>query len=223
MLTFCLHDITKSPSGEFDIRPDELTGILETTVAHGLPLLSVRQVVDAAQRTLNPPGVCLIFDDGYRSTLECAGPLMTTYGCSFGLAAVPRHLIDGDPHYLTLREVEAWTALGGELLGHTYSHADLSALSDTAEIESELDRELQFYASHGLPRPDSFCYPYGRSSAAAQEQVEHRYASGFRTGDGGDEVFNIHRLSYRRSRFDGLDPSKILSSEFGHRQEKMDG
>src|SRR2546427_248139 len=43
MLTFCLHDITGSPAGEFDITPDELSGILDAIGALGLPLLSPRQ------------------------------------------------------------------------------------------------------------------------------------------------------------------------------------
>ncbi|MFF5176146.1 polysaccharide deacetylase family protein [Micromonospora sp. NPDC000089] len=223
MLTLCLHDITESPAGEFDIRPDELSGIVEAVAAHGLPMLSPSHVTEAARSELDPPGVCLIFDDGYRSTLEHAGPLMARYDWAFGLAAVPGHLISGDPSYLTPQDVGTWLALGGELLGHTYSHADLPALAEPASVDDELDRELRFYAAERLPRPAAFCYPYGRSSPAVEEQVGRRYGAAFRTGDGDGRALNIRRLTYRRSRFAGVDPASIVSHDFTDRTDKRGG
>lgn len=201
MPILCFHHI--GPGGaEFDVTPEELADLLEHLVAAGTEI-----VPPSVAPSGSDDRVSFIFDDGYASTLEHALPLMEKFGVSFGMAVVPGLLSDEErpswlPHssteFTTVKGVRNWLEAGGELLGHSYSHVKLTALA-TSTVRFELTRELDAYRGMGVPRPQSFAYPFGDQDDRVRAVVaEAGYRTAFGTGSGDGSPFNLHRITFRR-------------------------
>ncbi|WP_411076098.1 polysaccharide deacetylase family protein [Streptomyces sp. cmx-4-7] len=213
MHSVCFHHVDEDPNSEFDVTPAELQRFVRTALDHGATFVAPSALVDSATNTETATAegaVCVIFDDGYRSILEYAAPLMSELGVVFGMAATTGLLIDGErptsmshssSDFLTMAALRDWTAAGGELLGHSHSHIALDKLA-TATIAHELDTELAAYAEHGIPAPDLFAYPFGARDNRARTAVAARYRAAFATGSGAPPSpgsrFDIHRVTFRR-------------------------
>jgi peptidoglycan/xylan/chitin deacetylase (PgdA/CDA1 family) len=117
--------------------------------------------------------VCFTFDDAYISALDCAVPILKSFGGTGSFYAVPKFVglsseWDGD----RAQDLASWDSLrlaqseGFEIGNHTFSHVHLGELS-AAEISAEIISAHDALVAHEL-RPGSFCYPYGSESALAR-------------------------------------------------------
>lgn len=219
MHSVCFHHIDEDPASEFDVTPADLERFIRTVTDSGAVFISPSTLVGSlTEPHIRAPddAVCLIFDDGYRSTLEYAAPLMADLGIAFGIAPTTGLLIDDQrpsamPHssrdFLGVDDLKLWTAAGGEILGHSHSHIALNALA-TSTIEYELETELAAYAEHGVPAPDLFVYPFGAHDERARRAVSARYRAAFATGSGSppgpDHRFDIHRVTFRQRKLPRL-------------------
>lgn len=213
MHSVCFHHITKRPSSEFDITPKGLEHFVRTALGLGVTFVAPSVLVDSALSPgieLGEDAVCVVFDDGYRSILEHAAPLMDELGVVFGMATTTGLLVDRErpssmPHsshdFLSMAALREWTSAGGELLGHSHSHIALDKLA-TATIAHELDAELAVYVEHEIPAPDLFVYPFGARDDRVRAAVTARYRAAFATGSGSppspDSRFDIHRVTFRQ-------------------------
>ena len=130
----------------------------------------------------------LTFDDGFRSNLAHALPVVTEHGFTATLLVVSEEIGGGNnwdasggapvQPMMTVAELQAWQAAGMEVGAHTQHHVDLTtcdAQTAAAEIsgskrtlEALMDREVH-----------SFAFPYGRYS---QEHLEMLRSAGYRYG-----------------------------------------
>jgi peptidoglycan/xylan/chitin deacetylase (PgdA/CDA1 family) len=123
--------------------------------------------------------VAFTFDDGYRSVLELAFPILDRFGFRATIFAATDYVgaekaVDwsrsicrwhGTRHEaelipLSWAELRQLSAAGWEIASHTCSHPNLSLLSDD-RLEHELN-ESRVRIEHELRVPCvSFCYPFG--------------------------------------------------------------
>ena len=127
------------------------------------------------------PGLWLTvsFDDAPESALtaglpivEAAGARATLYVCA-GLAGTTAHL----GRFADADQVRAAAARGHEIGCHTFSHRDFGRASG-AEAAGELDRNAHAFAAWGLPRAETFAYPYGDVAGGPKAEVARRFALG---------------------------------------------
>ncbi len=187
-----------------------------------------------------PLPVALTFDDGYKSVLEHALPLLRSLGLHAtayvlpGLwgrtASWPSDAPVEERALWDEADAKAWAAEGMGIGSHGSRHVDLStAPMDLVDHEvGDSKRELE--ASVGPI--EGFCYPWGRSSAVARERVERagyryavaggysrhhtgaeRYALGRITVDHDDTAGDLHMKL--RGGYDWLDGVGRLRSKVG--------
>jgi peptidoglycan/xylan/chitin deacetylase (PgdA/CDA1 family) len=132
---------------------------------------------------LPPRPVVLTFDDACTCFVAHALPVLSRHGVTATVFAVSgevggRNRWDADSGERSERLLDAdglrrAATAGMEVGCHGASHADLSRLDDHAALAAETGgarRDLEAL----LGRPvETFCYPYGRASAAAREAVRH--------------------------------------------------
>lgn len=222
MHVIAFHHITPQPQSVYDVTPDALEAFVRAVLDGGCRIVPPSSTLRLVEQ--NGPddsagtedAVALIFDDGYRSTVDHALPLMSRYGVGFGMAPVPGAMQAAErpsffahtsTEFVTPAQLTTWLDAGGELLGHSYSHVAMPALS-TSTLEFELDSELAAYGRFGLAPPAMFAYPFGATDDRVRRAVGERYRLAFATGDGKpaspEHRFHIHRITYRARKAEQL-------------------
>eukprot|EP01045_Picozoa_sp_COSAG04_P023426 COSAG04_NODE_2780_length_3594_cov_5.982546_4_plen_163_part_01 len=112
--------------------------------------------------------VVLTFDDGAKSQLTVAGPLLAElgFGGTFFITeglSIPRDKLLPEPErtHMTWPEVVRLHEMGRgrfDIGNHTEHHASVVGMS-SAELQAELRTIDARCAEHGLPRTATFCYP----------------------------------------------------------------
>lgn len=160
---------------------------METLAGQGLTGISLEQAFGHLDQTgrFPPNAVVLTFDDGYRSVLEEALPVMGAHGFSgtvflvsslVGMSAVQARAAqrDFDRDLLDWREAETLLQAGFEIGAHTVSHRDLTRLPGDA-LERELGQaRAQLEQRLGTP-VDSLAYPYGWQNARVRKAAARHY------------------------------------------------
>lgn len=144
----------------------------------GANVLSMSDAVRALRGKIAVPprAVVLTFDDGYRSFIDTAVPVLRAYdfpAIVYILAAragddAGWYAVDGQPTppLMSWDEVRRLPALGMEVGSHGLLHTQLKGL-DAAMLRGELVDSKQIIERElGLPVPH-FCYPFGSVDQAA--------------------------------------------------------
>lgn len=172
-LVLCYHGVSaRWPEG---ISPARLRAHIEQLLARGYRAVSFSDAVLAPTRR----AFSVTFDDGYRSVIERALPVLNELGVT-ATVFVPTDYIGGETaawpgtdHWLDTTNADeltpmSWDELrllaerGWEIGSHSRSHARLVQLGD-----ADLDEELigsRAELEHGLARPCTvLAYPYGEA------------------------------------------------------------
>lgn len=230
MHAIAFHHITDQPVSPFDVTPEWLDGFVSAVLDSGGSIVPPSHALSLLDG--EPPdddAVALIFDDGYVSTMTHALPLMRRHRVCFGMAPVPGTMQSDErpsriPHssleFVEPQDLERWRAAGGELLGHSYSHADLTTLA-TSTLRHDLDNELAAYERFGLEPPTMFAHPFGAHDERVRQAVAERYLLAFATGDGHRAAerhrFELHRITYRHRK-----SGRLLRGEWAGLEEASD-
>ncbi|GAB4254551.1 MULTISPECIES: polysaccharide deacetylase family protein [Deferrisoma] len=157
-------------------------------------------------RLLPPKPVVLQFDDGYRSVLETAWPVLREFGYPFTVFLPTRALDDGYSDYLTWEEVEGLAREGVEFGVHGHRHLRLGRPRDgeaseeyRSRVRVEFARSAERFQAHGL-EPRWVAYPYGEYGPAVLEACrELGFRLGFTQDPGavppGGDPFRIPRFA----------------------------
>lgn len=175
VLVLCYHAVSPTWPAALSVTPDALDRQLGELVRRGYHGATFTQAATTAPRR---PTVAVTFDDGYRSVLEHAKPILDRHGLP-GTLYVPTDWPD-DPRPMRWPGIDRWLATdheqemlslgwddlrgladaGWEVGSHTCSHPHLSTLGD-AELAREL-RSSKAAIEEALQRPcTSLAYPYG--------------------------------------------------------------
>ena len=151
-----------------------------------------------APELLPARSVLITFDDGYRSVLDVAQPLLERFGYPAVMFMPTAHVactnvfddgIEPAEPLCTWRELQELDRRGIAVESHGHSHVRLSTLADP---DRERERELTLAKSelerHLGKRVTLFSYPYGDAGedtqAAAEALAAADYRAAFRYGGG---------------------------------------
>ena len=131
---------------------------------------------DKIQINMDRPIVSFSFDDCPQSVVTNALPKLEAEGwkatlyMSMGLCDMTNHL----GRHMSEIEVRNAYERGHEIGCHTFSHLDGFTHSPD-EVEMDIDRNWQEFRRLGLPRPNTFAYPYGEVTLALKQRLAGRY------------------------------------------------
>ena len=103
--------------------------------------------------------VVLTFDDGNKSDATYVAPLLKRYG--FGgtfFITEGLNFLKNKAHYVTWKEVKELHEAGFEIGNHTRHHKNVNHQS-SAELLTDLEHIDLRCKEHGIPVPETFCYP----------------------------------------------------------------
>lgn len=153
----------------------------------GIPILDLDELLRPETRC----GVALTFDDGLRTVLTEATPILRSHSAPAHLFLTTGHVgrtkhwsgqSSSTPSFDVLgwSEIESLQAMGMRIEAHTQSHPDLRQLSEDA-VRAECESADETIVSRLGLRPRYFAYPYGSSNARVRAIARDRYAGSFTT------------------------------------------
>jgi peptidoglycan/xylan/chitin deacetylase (PgdA/CDA1 family) len=222
------HSLDESGS-VISVAPDAFRAHVRGLRARGFRGLPVGDVVEAweADRALPARTVALAFDDGFRSVLDVAAPVLHEAGFRATVFAVAGHLGGrndwptqgrGIPllPLLSPADLRALAAGGFEIGAHGVTHAPLDRLS-AAAVDEELVGGTRRLEDETGTAVRVFAYPEGRAGAFVRRAVAARYRAAcsteLRVADSLDDRHWLPRLDmyyFRR----GL-PRRLLLTSWG--------
>jgi len=174
--------------------------------AQGYHVISVKDYVEftSLKRQIPRKSVLLTFDDGFRSFLQYAYPVLKELGFPATLFIYTDYVGAGS-NALSWADLKKLAAEGFDIQSHSKSHGDMvrAAGELAAEYDRRLESELsqpkaQFQKNLGFT-PDILAYPYGRQDdVVAQRTKERGYTAAFTVRRQGSQSFvdpyRVHRM-----------------------------
>ena len=157
--------------------------------------------------TAGKDAVAITFDDGFRSVLSIAAPIMRRHGFP-GTVFVPSRWIGGrstswygapgcETEIMSADELREAERNGIEVASHGSAHLDFAAVSP-AEAAADIDASIAELAQAVGRRPRYLAYPYGRYSAAAKQAASERFEAAFSIDLRHDGPFAFERVGITR-------------------------
>ncbi len=138
--------------------------------------------------------IVITFDDGGRSFIDCALPVLEEFSATatmFVVAGFPGHH-GRDMELLDWDEIAELAARGIDIGSHALSHLPLPDL-EADEVRREIFGAAEVFDRHGIT-PTTLAYPYGRPSAVAKDAArESGLQAAFTIKKGGRDVFELRR------------------------------
>jgi peptidoglycan/xylan/chitin deacetylase (PgdA/CDA1 family) len=174
----------------------------------GYRAVTMQQVLDAWTTGAELPAKPLVvsFDDGNRTQVEGAGPMLKALGWPGVLSLELNNL---GSKGIKVSAVRALIDAGWEIGSHTVSHPDLTKVSD-AQLRAELeDSRAQIAERFGLDAT-IFCYPAGKYDAHVEAAVRAAgYAAALAEGSGAASPTD-DRYALPRIRVDASESAATL-------------
>jgi len=167
--------------------PRYLAALLEALAERAIPVLDLGTLL--APETAS--GIAITFDDGMRSVLDNALPVLRAHGApahmfiatsAIGTAGGwPRDDAGIGPYdMLDWDGVAALQDAGVLIEAHTHSHPDLRTL-DTARMVEECARADELIERRCGRHPEFFAYPFGYHNTAVRAMARARYRAAVTT------------------------------------------
>lgn len=129
--------------------------------------------------TLCERAVCITVDDGYRSFMQSAMPLLKKYGMKATLFVNTESV--GWPDYLTWNELKEIHSQGIEIGNHSHKHSYfLNKKNQLNDFKMDFIQAEDLFKKHLGLVPKSYAYPYGEyNRGIAQILKDNRISLGF--------------------------------------------
>lgn len=149
-----------------DVTPAEFRAQMLWLVRHGFHATTQEHAYGALERGrhLPPRPVLITFDDGYRSVLTHAAPVLTRLHMPATAYVITGRVSGPDPSFLTWRDLRRLEQDGVEIGSHTVDHRPLTELSD-ATVVWELRASRRALERNLGRRVRWLAYPYGAFDA----------------------------------------------------------
>jgi peptidoglycan/xylan/chitin deacetylase (PgdA/CDA1 family) len=125
--------------------------------------------------------VCIVFDDGWKTHLDAA-PILESCNFTATFSIITSYV--GYSAYMTWDDIDSLAQRGHDIVSHTSSHLNLSAVDD-ATLQAELAGSREVLRSKGYAA-DVLIYPYGEAAGnwTVRNAVAQYYlvAAGTQTG-----------------------------------------
>lgn len=175
----CYHSIGQSEWGVNDVTPSQFRRHLELALSAGYRFV---QASDIARTGGGEKDLAITFDDGLRSVLTTAAPILNEYGLPWTFFPVSEwsngdHQF-GDNFILSWREIETLLANGAEMGSHSATHPDFGGIS-LAQTIDELGGSRDMFERHLGFAPETFAIPLGQSSNWRVESAKAARDAGY--------------------------------------------
>lgn len=160
-----------APFPDLYVSPAELRAQVRWLAAAGYEAVTLARVFDAwhGRATLPARPVVLSFDDGYRSHVTAALPILAARRWP---GVLNLDLSNIAPSWgVGIRGVRKLIAAGWEIDSHSLTHPDLMSLTGAALAREVRGSRREIHRLFGV-LPRFFCYPAGRYDAEAIAAVE---------------------------------------------------
>jgi peptidoglycan/xylan/chitin deacetylase (PgdA/CDA1 family) len=145
------------------VKPEDFAAQMAYLHANGYVTVSLYDLVDALAvgKALPEKAVVLTFDDGYRTLMDFAVPVLEQYGYTGTVFVVTQLMDEGFPQYLTWAQAETLAAKGWMIEPHTKTHDQLAGRGREFQLYQMLG-SLQTVEAHIGRAPRFFAYPSGQ-------------------------------------------------------------
>ena len=136
--------------------------------------------------------VCIAFDDGWKTHVDTV-PILERYNFTASYSIVTSYI--DYPAYMNWAEIAYVAQKGNDIVSHTNTHANLSAV-DAATLHTELSDSREILRSRGYGA-DILIYPYGEaaSNESVRDAVAQVYQVATGTQAGKCDVYSIDRYN----------------------------
>jgi len=159
----CYHSFGQPEWGLNDISVERFRQQLEASLAAGYTFVPASQI---ARTGGGADEIALTFDDGARSVLSVAAPILRSYGIPFSVFVISQWCDGtggpGPGSTLAWHDVVRLADLGAEIGNHSASHPDFDRLSQD-EMTDEIGSAKEAIERHTGIRTTSFAIPLGQS------------------------------------------------------------
>ena len=201
----CYHNLAPQSKGRMILAAKVFEEQMRYLKNQGYRVINLKEFVEfvSLKRQLPQRSVLLTFDDGYRSFLQYAAPVLKELGFSATLFVYTDYVGAGSNAF-SWADLKKLQQEGFDVQAHSKSHGDmLRAANEPAnEYEKRLEAELTqpralFQKNLGFA-PEFLAYPYGRQDDAVVRRTKDRgYAAAFTVRRQGSPSFvdpyRIHR------------------------------
>lgn len=160
----CYHSVGQPQWGVNDLTVERFRQQLEDALAAGYTFVPAREIARAGGTARQ---LALTFDDGCRSVLEVAAPILRSLGIPFSFFVVSQWCdgIGGPPpdSLLSWDDVVRLVELGAELGSHTATHPDFATL-DAARAADEIGSARDTIEQRTGILTTSLAIPFGQST-----------------------------------------------------------
>ena len=161
------HNISALEKGKLSIAVRNFDAQIRQLHAEGFQAVSLTDFLafTAGRRQLPRKSVLLTFDDGYRSFIQYARPILKDYGFGATLFVYSNFL--GGGAALSWQDLRTLTEQGFDVQAHSKSHSNLRREEGETEaayakrIEAELAYPLTLFKKHLGRSSEALAYPFG--------------------------------------------------------------
>nr|WP_274636858.1 polysaccharide deacetylase family protein [Microbacterium bovistercoris] len=157
----CYHSLAQPAWGVNDVAPARFRQQLELALEAGYRFVPAAEL---ARTGGGPRDLSITFDDGARSVLTTAAPILASYGIPYSLFVVSAWSEDGHRGMaLSWDEICSLADQGAEIGNHSSTHPDFSTLSKDQALE-EIGGASELIESRTGIRTTTFAIPLGQSA-----------------------------------------------------------
>ncbi|MCC7360189.1 MAG: polysaccharide deacetylase family protein [Anaerolineales bacterium] len=188
------------------VKPEDFAAQMAYLHEHGYVTVSLYDLLEAvAQGTPLPEkAVALTFDDGYRTLLDYAVPVLQPYGYTGTVFVITQFMDEARPEYLTWAQAEALYAQGWKIEPHTKTHDNLKGRGRDFQLYQMLG-SAQTVEAHIGAMPRFLAYPSGQYDALSVELAAEMNLWGAVTTVSGRNHTWAGRYEWTRVRVNGDD------------------
>jgi peptidoglycan/xylan/chitin deacetylase (PgdA/CDA1 family) len=148
------------------VTPADFAAQMRWLRQNGFHAVSQLQAFDALERGAKLPSrpIMITFDDGYRGVWANALPVLMRLQMPATAYVITDRISNGDPSFLTWRQLRALQANGVTVGSHTVTHPDLTTLDDARALAELADSRQALERRLGRP-VQWFAYPAGAEDA----------------------------------------------------------
>jgi peptidoglycan/xylan/chitin deacetylase (PgdA/CDA1 family) len=150
---------------EMSTDPDVFQSEMQSLKANGFQTITFKQLRDGDVPT---KPIIISFDDGYQDNYDKAFKILKNNG-QVGVFFIISNAVFSKA-YLSKEEIKEMSDNGMEIGSHTSDHEDLSTAS-LADIDNQVQKSKKDLESITGKPVETFCYPFGKSSATAEAEV----------------------------------------------------
>ncbi len=202
----CYHNLGPESKGRLLLAASKFDEQMRYLKANGYRVISMAEFVEFTRlgRQLPRKSIVLTFDDGYKSFMQYAYPLLKELGFTATLFVYTDYVGAGKNAF-TWQELKELTAAGFDVEAHSKSHGDLRRVAGEPDatyarrMQAELGQPQDLFKRNlGQPRT-IIAYPYGSwDESLLSRLAEYGYVAGFSVRRQGNASF-VRPLAATRS------------------------